>query len=42
MQHHTLIFGLSLPAPPEPGARIRAHRASGGTSPQAGASGSDP
>ncbi len=37
----TLMFGLSLPAPAEPGAPVRALRASGGTGPRAGAHGSD-
>ena len=35
------IFGLLLPAPPGPRARVRALRASGGTGPRAGARGSD-
>jgi len=38
---HTLIFGWQLPAPPGPGARVRARCASGGTSPRTSARGSD-
>ena len=41
VHRHSSIFGLRLPAPPGPGARVRAHRASGGTGPRAGAHGSD-
>ncbi len=36
---HTLMFGLSPPAPAEPRAPIRALRTSGGTGPRAGAHG---